>query len=85
MKSFDELIINVSDTIKEDFRNNALLVMANYKYLNDLGVKDVDTVFKMYYPMFLMDVSNFQGIFNKYDQEDLLIKISKNITIIEHL
>ena len=65
--------------------NNEELIEANLKYLKELGVKDIDNIFKTYYPMFLMDVSNFKRVFSKYDPQDLIEKINKNITIIEHL
>ena len=35
--------------------------------------------------MFLMDPKLFSEIFNKYDKEDLIEKLNKNLTIIEHL
>ena len=41
--------------------------------------------FKNYYDMFLMDPGLFSEIFNKYDKEDLIEKLKKNLTIIEHL
>ena len=75
----------ISDELKADLENNADLVKANIKYLKELGLNNVNEIFKTYYPMFLMDTSNFQSIFNKYDSSDLVEKISKNITIIEHL
>ena len=76
---------NIPDAIKVDLENNKELVKTNINYIKDLGVDKYMDVFKYYYPMFLMDASNFKGIFNKYDKTDLLEKIDKNITIIEHL
>ena len=35
--------------------------------------------------MFLMEPSAFDDIFSKYDKEDLIIKLEKNIAILEHL
>ena len=34
---------------------------------------------------FLLDYSNFTGIFNKYDREDLIEKLDKNVAIVEYL
>ena len=51
----------------------------------DLGVKNIHDIFFHYYELFLMDYSNFTSIFNKYDREDLIEKLAKNIAIIEYL
>jgi hypothetical protein len=85
MEEYMETIAFIPESIKKDFENNEKLVAANISFLHDLGVKEYKNIFKIYYPMFLMDASNFASIFNKYDKSDLLDKISKNITIVEHL
>lgn len=69
------------DTIKEHQK----LVTANIKFLQDLGISNYKAVFINFYDMFLMDNSNFVEIFNKYDRDDLIDKIQKNISIIEYL
>lgn len=80
-----EILESIPDTIKLDIENNKELVKTNLDYLKDLGVSKYVEIFKNYYPMFLMDASNFKSVFNKYDKSDLLEKIDKNIAIIEHL
>ena len=75
----------IPDELREDLENNKDLVKANYNYLKDLGIENTFEIFKTYYPIFLMDTSNFQNIFNKYNMSDLIDKINKNIAIIEHL
>ena len=75
----------ISDELRQDLEKNTDLVKANINYLKELGVENVNEIFKTYYPMFLMDTSNFQNIFNKYDISDLIDKINKNMAIIEHL
>ena len=75
----------ISDELRQDLEKNSDLVKANINYLKDLGVNNVNEIFKTYYPIFLMDTSNFQNIFNKYDISDLIDKINKNMAIIEHL
>ena len=86
MNFIDEDISNlVSDELRVDLENNANVVNANINYLKELGIENYKDVFKTYYPIFLMDPSNFQAIFNKYDIADLIDKIKKNITIIEYL
>ena len=61
------------------------LVSTNLKYLMDLGVKNYREIFLEYYDLFLLDHSNFMDIFNKYDREDLVDKLDKNVAIIEYL
>lgn len=75
----------ISDELRSDLDNNAELVKNNLNYLKELGIEQYKEIFKTYYPMFLMDSSNFQEIFNKYDISDLIDKINKNMAIIEHL
>jgi len=64
---------------------NKNLVKANIDYLKEIGVKNIGDIFNEYYELFLMDHSNFVGIFNKYDPEDLIEKLVKNVAIIEYL
>ena len=75
----------ISDELRNDLEKNSDLVKTNINYLKDLGIENYKDIFKTYYPMFLMDTSNFQEIFSKYDINDLIDKINKNMAIIEHL
>ena len=61
------------------------LVIENITFLKDLGVINYQEIFIKYYDMFLMDNSNFKDIFEKYEPEDLISKLSKNINIVEYL
>lgn len=69
------------DAVKE----NKKLVCANIEYLKDLGVTNYQDIFLEYYDMFLLDHSNFTSIFSKYEPEDLIEKLNKNIKIVEYL
>ena len=75
----------IPDELRNDLENNSDLVKANLNYLKELGIENYKDIFKTYYPMFLMDTSNFQEIFSKYEISDLIDKINKNMAIIEHL
>lgn len=75
----------IPEELKLDLENNSDLVKANINYLKELGIENYQEVFKTYYPIFLMDASNFKDIFSKYEISDLIDKINKNIAIIEHL
>ena len=61
------------------------LVSKNLSFLKELGVPNYKEVFVKFYDMFLMDNSNFMAIFNSYEREDLIEKISANADIVEFL
>ena len=84
-KTISTLEASVPESLKEELRNNSKLVIENIKYLQELGIKNYDEVFLCYYDMFLLDVSTFISIFDKYDPDDLIAKIKKNIHIVEIL
>lgn len=81
----EDIKSTIPDELRKDLENNKELVTSNINYLKNLGIENYNEIFRTYYPMFLMDTSNFQAIFNKYDITDLIDKINKNIAIIEHL
>ena len=76
---------NVTPAIKKELDLEEKLVSANLDYLKDLGVEHYKEIFNSYYGMFLMDNSSFTEIFNKYDQNDLIDKLRKNVAIVEYL
>lgn len=76
-KTPTEIITEIEDS-KE-------LVSQNITFLKDLGVKNYKDIVINYSSFFLMEEDKFQGIFTKYDKEDLIEKLAKNIAIIEHL
>ena len=57
----------------------------NIKYLKDLGISNCVEAFVRFYNMFLLEPSTFDEIFSKYDHEDLVVKLEKNIAIMEYL
>lgn len=81
----DELEGNLPDVMLNAFNESSRLVTANIKYLNDLGVKNTQDIFFSFYELFLLDHSNFRAIFEKYDKDDLIEKLAKNVAIVEYL
>ena len=61
------------------------ILMANYSYLNNMGIKNMKDVFINHTIMFLMNPDKFKAIFVKYDQADLVRCIEKNHNVIEKL
>lgn len=76
---------NIPDILINALKEEKKLVTANIKYLQELGVTNYKEIFNNYYNMFLMDNSAFIEVFNKYDQDDLIDKLKKNIAIVEYL
>ncbi len=80
-----EFAQNIPENLKKVLTKEEALVSANINFLHELGINNYKEIFITYYDMFLMDSSKFQEVFNKYDQEDLIDKLNKNMTIIEYL
>ncbi len=80
-----EILDNTPDKILSLLEKQEKLVSENIGYLRDLGVKNYQEIFIRYYDMFLLDNSNFKEIFEKYDRDDLIAKLEKNINIVEYL
>ncbi len=76
---------NIPPVLLEKIFNSYRLVSKNLDSLKEIGIKDVKKIFIKFYDMFLMDHSNFVNIFNRYDPEDLVLKIEKNPDIVEFL
>lgn len=87
---FDQNTINI---INESLPKKALetleakkeIVIKNIKYMKELGISNYQVAFVKFYNMFLMDNEEFDEIFSKYDKEDLVVKLEKNVAIMEYL
>lgn len=80
-----ELEKNIPAILAKNVAKQKEVVKANISFLQSLGIKNVEEAFMAYSSMFIMNPTKFQEIFNKYDREDLIKKIEKNVAIIEHL
>ena len=80
-----EIVDNTPEKLLEVIKSQKKLVSENINYLKDLGVTNYQAIFIKYYDIFLMDNSNFKDIFTKYEKEDLIEKLKKNIKIVEYL
>lgn len=61
------------------------LIISNINYLIELGVNNYQDAFIKFYNMFLLNNKDFVEIFAKYDTEDLIVKLEKNVAIMEYL
>lgn len=61
------------------------LITSNISFLKNLGVENYKDLFIKYAEFFLQDRDVFEGIFSKYDRDDLVVKLKKNPAIIVRL
>lgn len=61
------------------------VVNANIMYLKKIGVTNYKDIFIKYPDLFLIDNSNFKEIIEKYDLNDLIIKLKSNIDVFAYL
>jgi len=86
--SKDEIALlskTIPTLLKNQIKKYKAIVGTNLSFMRDLGISNYKEIFVEYYDMFLMDGSNFSEVFTKYDKEDLVEKLLKNMAIIEHL
>ena len=60
-------------------------ITTNINYLKELGISNYVDAFLRFYNMFLLEPTTFDEIFSKYDREDLIAKLEKNVAIMEYL
>ena len=87
---FEESVIelinkNFPEQAIETLTTEESTVTQNIKYLKDLGISNYVDAFVKFYNMFLLDNDIFDSIFSKYDKDDLVEKLHKNIAIMEYL
>jgi hypothetical protein len=80
-----EIVENTPENYLTLLKTQKKLVSENISFLKELGIGNYQEIFIKYYDMFLIDNSNFKDIFSKYEPEDLIAKLSKNINIVEFL
>lgn len=79
------IIENIPEMAVEKLEEAQEKVTTNINYLKELGVTNYVDAFVRFYNMFLIDPKAFDEIFSKYDREDLIAKLEKNVAIMEYL
>lgn len=81
----EQIMDNTPEKLLDVIKSQKKLVSENINFLKELGVTNYQEIFIRFYDMFLMDNSNFKEVFNKYEKDDLIAKLNKNINIVEYL
>ena len=76
---------NIPEKVIEELKKNESVVATNINCLKSLGITNHVDSFASFYNMFLIDTKTFDDIFSKYDTEDLIAKLEKNVAIMEYL
>ncbi len=79
------MIANLPKNAINEMNKKEKVVITNINYLKELGVTNYVDAFVKFYNMFLLDNKAFDEIFSKYDREDLVAKLEKNVAIMEYL
>lgn len=81
----NEFLENTPEQIKKVIEKHEKLVISNLKFLKDLGIKTYKEIFINFPDMFLMDASNFEESFAKYDKKELIEKLDANFKLAKYL
>ena len=84
-ESINEFVKDVPREALNEINESSSIVITNIQYLKKLGISNYQEAFLRFYNMFLIEPAAFDEIFSKYDSDDLIEKLEKNIAIMEHL
>ena len=73
------------EEIKKMISKHNKLVETNLQFLKDLEINTYKEIFINYPDMFLMDASNFEKYFNRYEKEALKEKLNTNYQEVKFL
>lgn len=76
---------NTPKKMKKVIEKNEKLVKVNLEYLKNLGIQTYKEIFINFPDMFLMDASNFEDSFAKYDKKELIEKLNANFKMVKYL
>lgn len=61
------------------------IVKENVQYMKDFGVSNYTQVVVKYPEIFLRDSESFKNVFSKFDREDLIQKVEKNVAVFKKM
>lgn len=84
-EDIEELLNITPKKVIDVLNEHENLVKVNLEYLKNLGINTYKEIFINYPDMFLMDASNFENSFAKYEKEELVEKLNTNFKIVRYL
>ena len=84
-EDISEIVENTPKKITDLINKNLELVKVNLQFIKSLGINTYKEIFINYPDMFLMDASNFEEMFSKYNTEELIEKLNANFKMVEYL
>lgn len=84
-EEINEIINKNHSLVVDKLEKKEKLIRLNITFLRDLGVTNFKEIFVNYAEFFLKEPTIFKETFLKYDREDLVAKLLKNMAIIVRL
>lgn len=84
-EDIEEFVDNTPKKIVAVLKKHLDLVEKNLEYVKELGINTYKEIFINYPDMFLMDASNFEEMFSKYETKELIEKLNANFKMVEYL
>lgn len=81
----EEIKMNVDEETFSDLTLFENIVIENIQFLKDFGITNYSQVIVKYPEIFLRDAESFRNVFSKFDREDLIVKIQKNVAVIKKM
>ena len=81
----DTIASSVTDDIYSDLTFMKNIVSDNIAYMRDFGVTNYSQVVVKYPEVFLRDTEKFKHVFAKFDKEDLIQKVAKNVAVFKKM
>lgn len=84
-RDLDSLKENVDERTFSELTLFEELVKENLQFMKDFGLNNYIQVVVKYPEIFLRDAESFRNIFSKFDRDDLLQKVEKNVAVFKKM
>ena len=84
-RDLDSLKENVDERTFSELTLFEGLVKENLQFMKDFGLNNYIQVVVKYPEIFLRDAESFRNIFSKFDRDDLLQKVEKNVAVFKKM
>ena len=76
---------NASDEVYSDLSFFEGLVSQNIEFLKNFGIQNYGQAVVKYPEIFLRDTSSLQNVLSKFDREDLIERVAKNVAVLKKM